>query len=102
ESQCPTVGYAATLVDLGPGAGGCTGGANIVDSILGQAAPIKAGYNFTYVPVAAGGINATYTLTASPITPGSSGQRYYFSDQTGVVRYGLTGPATAASSPLGN
>ncbi len=99
-SQCPSVGYPATIADMGPGGGGCTGGANILDDVLGVAAPIKAGYAFTYAPAATGGLNTTYTLNANPINPGNSGQRGFYSDQTGVIHYALTGPATVASSVL--
>src|SRR5271168_4941215 len=31
SSMCPSTGYANTLVDLGPGAGVCVGGSNIID-----------------------------------------------------------------------
>lgn len=99
-SQCPAVGYPATIADMGPGGGGCTGGANILDDILGVAAPVKSGYKFTYVPSASGGLNTSYLLNGDPISPGSSGQRGFFTDQTGVLHYALSGPATAASSVL--
>jgi type IV pilus assembly protein PilA len=99
-SQCPSVGYPATIADMGPGGGGCTGGANILDDVLGVAAPIKSGYSFTYVPSATGGLNTTYTLNGNPINLGTSGQRGFYSDQTGVIHYALTGPATLASSVL--
>jgi type IV pilus assembly protein PilA len=99
-SVCPTIGYAATLVDLGPGAGGCAGGANIMDGILSQPAPTKSGYGFIYLPIPASGINSTYTINAAPTNPGLSGQRFFYSDQTGVIRYGLSGAATLASSPI--
>src|ERR1700682_3893086 len=32
-SLCPVIGYPNTLADLGPGGGGCTGGANITDGV---------------------------------------------------------------------
>ena len=80
--QCPSVGYPGTIADMGPGGGGCTGGANILDDVLGVAAPIKAGYSFTYAPAATGGLNTTYTLNANPINPGNSGQRGFYFDQT--------------------
>lgn len=101
NSLCPSIGYPATLADLGPGSGQCTGGANILDNILGAAAPQKAGYNFTYAPIAGdSGINNEYTLNADPISLGISGGRGFFSDETGVVRYAIGAPATNASSPL--
>jgi hypothetical protein len=39
-------------------------------------------------------------VTASPTVVGTAGQRFFFTDQSGVLRYGLTGPATAASSAI--
>ncbi len=100
SSMCPGIGYAATLADLGPGAGTCVGGSNIIDSVLGVAAPTKAGYGFTYAPVAGGGMNTQYTLNANPSLVGMTGQRYFYSDQTGVIRYAWGAAATVASPPL--
>jgi len=100
SSICPEVGYAASLADLGPGAGTCVGGANIIDSVLGVASPVKAGYTFVYAPVASAGYNAQYTLNANPTIVGVSGQRYFYSDETGVIRYAMSAAATVASSPL--
>jgi type IV pilus assembly protein PilA len=99
-SLCPVIGYPATLADLGPGGGGCTGGANIMDSVLGVTNPAKAGYNFTYLPTVSAGLNYSYDLNAAPITLAISGQRYFYSDATGVIRYALAGAATNASSAL--
>jgi type IV pilus assembly protein PilA len=99
-SICPEIGYPSTLADLGPGGGGCVGGANITDPVLGVAAPTKAGYNFAYVPNNSTGLNNSYTLNAAPIAVGVSGQRYFYSDESGIIRYGLAGAATSASSAL--
>ena len=96
-TQCPAVGYAAAFVDLGPGPGGCVGGANILDNTI---VPQKAGFNFTYAVTAMGGLNATYTVNGDPISPGFSGQRHFYTDQTGVLHYAVTGAATPASSVL--
>jgi type IV pilus assembly protein PilA len=98
-SSCPNVGYSATLAELNSGAA-CIGGKGIIDAVL--AGGTKSGYTFAYAPVASGGLNATYTTTALPITYQTTGQRSFFSDQTGVIRYALVGSAapTVASSPL--
>lgn len=100
NSLCPDVGFPASLADLGPGGGQCGGGSNIVDAILGQANPIKAGYGFVYVPTAGAGINVQYTLNANPITPGITGNRGFFSNESGVIRYALGAAATGTSSAL--
>ena len=97
-AQCPTLGFASTLTLLGPGPGDCTG-AGILDNLLGVALPLKSGYSFVFA-----GDGATpstqYTLTVSPITPKVTGQRGFFTDQTGVIRYDPAAAATAASNPL--
>jgi len=44
---------------------------------------------------------STYTISAVPGVVGTTGQRGFYSDQTGVIRYTLAGTApTAASSAL--
>jgi hypothetical protein len=35
-----------------------------------------------------------------PSLAGSIGQRGFFTDQTGAIRYAITGAATVASSPI--
>ena len=101
SALCPAVGYPASLADLGPGGGACAGGANLVDPILGTAAPTKAGYNFTYVPTSGDGMtNTNYTVNGNPVAVGVTGQRYFFCNETGVIRYNLLVVATVADSPL--
>jgi type IV pilus assembly protein PilA len=95
----PSIGFAA-LVSLG-GTAPCTsatsGGACLLDGVL--AAGVKSGYNF--VTTAGGGTPAvTYASTASPTVPQQSGTRYFFSDQSGVIRYNGTAVATASDSAL--
>jgi type IV pilus assembly protein PilA len=100
SALCPAVGYPATLADLGPGGGACAGGANLVDPILGSAAPTKAGYSFTYTPTSGDGVtNTNYKMNGNPVAPGVTGQRYFFCNETGVIRYNLVaiaGPADPA------
>jgi len=42
----------------------------------------------------------TYTLTADPIQPGSTGRDHFYTDQSGVIRIETDGPATADSPEL--
>jgi prepilin-type N-terminal cleavage/methylation domain-containing protein len=70
--------------------------AELIDVILG--AGVKSGYQFTYAPTAvdANGNVVDYALNANPLVPGSSGQRYFYTDQTGVIRWNpsaVAGPA---------
>ena len=64
-----------------------------IDSILGAGA--KSGYTFTY----AGGTN-TWTVSASATTGGTTGDRGFFVDQTGVIRFAASGAATSTSNPI--
>jgi type IV pilus assembly protein PilA len=98
-ASCPATGFSATLPELNTGAL-CAGGKGIIDPVL--AAGKKSGYTFTYTPAAGGdGLNDTYTQHAIPATVGTTGQRGFYSDQTGVIRYTLDGSVpTAASNAL--
>jgi len=71
----------------------------------------RNGYIFTYqvkeplaAPAAdkgcatAGG--AGFTITAEPLTRRTTGERSFFIDETGVIRFERNGPATADSPPL--
>ena len=94
------IGFPAALTNLGPAATATSTSADLVDSVL--AAGVKSGYSFTYTAGAAdaaGNIN-TYTLTADPTAVGTTGQRYFFTDQSGVIRANPTGAADANSTPL--
>ena len=94
------INFPASLTNLGPVAAGTTAtstSADLVDSVL--ASGIKAGYSFTYTP---GTSNLTYTLTARPTIVGSTGNRFFFTDQTAVITYNVGAAATASSSPISN
>jgi type IV pilus assembly protein PilA len=95
-AQCPANGFPANLTVIGPGAGDCAG-AGIIDALLKSGT--KSGYTFVYAP-GAGAPTTTYTITATPITLSVTGQRGFFSDQTGVIRYDPAGAATVASLSL--
>jgi type IV pilus assembly protein PilA len=94
---CPNVGYTPDLLSLNTG-GGCPSGLNIIDNVL--ATGTKSGYVFAYATPGpdASGITNLYTITATPAVIGTTGQRQFFSDQTGVVRYALTGGGVSVAS----
>ena len=94
QSVCPQVGYSATLQELHTGTV-CVGGKNIVDAIVGSANGQKSGYTFVEAGLAAGGVNTTYTDSATPITLGTSGQRQFCSDQNMVIYFDPAGAACA-------
>jgi prepilin-type N-terminal cleavage/methylation domain-containing protein len=98
-------GYSSTLVQLGPPAAGApadASAAGLIDSVL--ASGVKSGYSFTYAPTLAdaSGKYQGYNLNCGPTQVGTSGTAYYFADQTYVIRGSVTGPATAADSPVAN
>jgi type IV pilus assembly protein PilA len=97
-STYPDVGF-TDLASLG-GAGGTAAAAGLLDSVLSAGA--KSGYTFAATPAnAVNGINTTYTTTGVPSAIGTTGQRGFFSDQSGVIRYTTDGTApTVASPPL--
>ncbi len=68
--------------------------ASLIDSVLGSGT--KDGYSFA----SSGGANA-FTITAEPLTAGTTGTRYFFSNESGVIRYNTGAAASTASSPLG-
>jgi len=89
--------YPGALASLGPmvGTSPSSATADLIDSVL--AGGIKAGYTITYTP---GSGNGSYSITAAPTTPGVTGTRYFYTDQSGVIRADPSSPATSASSPL--
>jgi type II secretory pathway pseudopilin PulG len=96
-------GFPHALSDMGPGSGGpaTSASADLIDSILAGGA--KSGYRFNYAVVASdpSGNVISYTITATPLVPGSSGQRSFFTDQSGTIRSTANGTADSASAPLG-
>jgi type IV pilus assembly protein PilA len=90
--------FPGALASLGPVASGTaptSATADLIDSVL--ASGTKAGYNITW---GGGGGTTGYTISAAPVTTGVTGQRYFFTDQSGVIRVNPSTTATSASSPL--
>lgn len=42
----------------------------------------------------------SWSVIADPTTPGVTGERFFFADESGVIRWSLGGPAGAADAPL--
>lgn len=88
--------FATTLTELGPPTSGQPGPA-AADLISGDlAAGEKSGYRFTL-----GASPTGYTVTAVPVSFGTTGSRTFYSDQTIVIRqnYGQE-PATVNSPEI--
>jgi type II secretory pathway pseudopilin PulG len=91
----------ASLGPAAPGKGPSADLANLVDSSL--ASGVKSGYIFDYAIYQGRDRNGkrlpqTYAITAAPITPNATGRRYFFTDQSAVIR-AETGQAATADSP---
>jgi type IV pilus assembly protein PilA len=99
SSTYPGAGYPASLAAMGSPAQPCVAlstAACLIDAVLG--AGTKSGYTFVWT-----GDGATpsvgYSVTAIPVTVGSSGQRAFFSDQSGVIRYNAAGAGASVADP---
>ena len=96
------VGYSAALADLGgttcnPPTSTTT---CLIDDVLAKATTAntpKSGYFFTYVQTNAG---SSFTLNGNPAAPGQTGSRYFFADQSGVIRFNAAAAATASDNAL--
>ena len=93
-SACPDQGFTGTIADFATGAATCPGASGLLDSQL--VTGTKSGYTFTLASPGATPRTA-YTINADPLTA-SSGTRYFFSDESGVIRY-ATGGAAVVTSP---
>ena len=96
----PTIGFAG-LSALG-GSAPCTSAistaACLLDDVLSGTAHTKSGYLFTVTP-GTQSVIVTYSSVATPTAPGQSGQRGFYSDQSGVIRYTTDGSAPTNASP---
>ena len=103
-SSTYNVGFAGALTALGPktAAAPDSGAADLLDSVMGSAAPVKSGFKFIYGAGPTGATpttvapNATFTSVASPISLGSSGQSTFCVDQTNVVGKDSAGATQSA------
>ncbi len=95
--------YSTTLAQLGPpptGTPPSSATADMIDAVL--AGGVKSGYSFLYTPTVpdAYGNYQGFTINANPVTPGTTGIAYYFTDQSHVIRVNTTGSASSSDSPV--
>jgi prepilin-type N-terminal cleavage/methylation domain-containing protein len=96
-------GYPSSLSALGgegTAASPTSTSAELIDNLLQTG--IKSGYAFSFSAGSAdsAGCIDTYAITASPISPGVTGLRYFYTDQTDVIRASPTTVATSSTTPL--
>jgi type IV pilus assembly protein PilA len=95
----PDLGYPASMTTLG-GPNPCTASSTqacLLDDLLAQGA--KGGYSFLWtgdglVP------SFGYSITGTPQVIGSSGQRMFCADQTGVIHFDPSGSGCTLTSPV--
>ncbi len=93
------VGFPTALSNLGTSGPASSVSADLIDNVL--AGGVKTGYQFSYAfTPAVSGIVPAYAVYASPLSPGQTGQRYFFTDQSGVIRFNLSAAATVNDSPI--
>jgi prepilin-type N-terminal cleavage/methylation domain-containing protein len=109
-------GFSSTLGDLGPPSAGVlptATAAGLIDSVLSGMGNVsgggstatqssKSGYQFTYSNAGTdtSGRVDVYSITATPISVGTTGTNYYFTDMSGVIRQNSTAVAGSTDSPL--
>jgi prepilin-type N-terminal cleavage/methylation domain-containing protein len=87
--------YPPSLAALGPSTSPSSSAADLIDSVLSGGA--KSGYTFTFSP---GTGNLSYSVTGVPSTAGVTGQRNFYTDQSGVIRANANGTADSSSTPI--
>ncbi|MBZ5540828.1 MAG: prepilin-type N-terminal cleavage/methylation domain-containing protein [Acidobacteriia bacterium] len=93
------IGYPLALSNLAQSASPSSSAADMLDSALSTG--VKSGYTFDLAggtPIT--GIYLTYTATGSPTNLNQTGNRYFFSDQSGVIRQKTGAPATVTDTPI--
>ncbi len=96
-------GFSSSLSILGPPTSGTqpsAAAADLIDDLL--ASGTKSGYTFVYSPTlmdSSGHYNG-YVILASPSEVGVTGNNYYYTDQTHVIRMNTTAEAGSTDSPV--
>jgi len=87
--------YPTNLSNLETNGAVSSAAADLIDSVLGSGT--RGGYLFTYT---ANSTNTAYTVTAAPVVPNVTGQSYFFTDQSFVIRRNIGAVADSSSTPI--
>jgi len=96
STACPQTGFAATLLELSAGTT-CPAAANEIDNTL--ATGNKSGYSFNYALGGSGTPATQFHVNANPQST-SSGTRYFYVDESGVIRSNSTSAAGVNDNAL--
>ena len=101
------IGYSQNLKDLGTNGGNCNPptatSACQLDDVLAGASTIgsgKSGYYYTYTVFNSGVLNTAFTVNGDPVQRGATGNRSFFTDQTGIIRANAAAQATVSDTPI--
>lgn len=87
RQKCPAVCFAGSLQNLED--------AGVIDDVLGTGT--KGGYRFKIFYADP----YTWNAKAAPEVPGKTGDRWFYVDDSGVIRFTTGGPADAGDTPVG-
>ena len=87
--------YPTKLSDLATNGTASSTAADLIDSVL--ASGTKSGYYFSYTSATP---YQQYSITGAPVNANVTGQRYFYTDQSGVIRADTATTATSASTPI--
>ncbi|MGC2209796.1 MAG: prepilin-type N-terminal cleavage/methylation domain-containing protein [Candidatus Korobacteraceae bacterium] len=106
----PELGFAPDLNTLGPGpvAGNTTSNSTnalLLDNVLGCPAGVgtayceKSGYDFNITAATGTPLNV-YSANGNPAAPGQSGTRYFYTDNSSVIRFNSTTIASGTDQAI--
>ncbi len=102
----PTIGFSADLAVLGDGGvtpcTPATTSACLLDSVLASTSAVKSGYGFVYSVTSSGTppTNTDFNIVADPQNRGTTGQKGFYTDSSGVIRSNLNSTAGPTDQPI--
>ncbi|MFZ3210752.1 MAG: prepilin-type N-terminal cleavage/methylation domain-containing protein [Terriglobales bacterium] len=88
NTSYPSTGFTCTMSALGPTNGNASAtstASGLIDASL--ASGVKSGYSFALSGCGSTTPIPTYQSTGTPVSPGTTGQRYFCSDASGVIKF---------------
>ena len=102
EATYPDAGVPGSLTVLGGVAAGQEPDrdhALLLDPLLSTPPFEKSGYRFYYIRAGSTGENGRYTIVARPVQYGTTGNRNFFTDESGVIRFTEEDREPSSSDP---